>query len=95
MSHAAEIAALLRSAGFVVWLTGDGRKTRLPVGFPDLFGTHPKLKAPLAWEAKRTGEPITEAQLQFEYDWASGHGYYGRGDLEAARTWLEKRGLLK
>ena len=95
MSHAAEIAGLLRAVGCTVWITGEGRKTRLPEGFADLVFTHPRLKAPACWEAKRDGEPITEAQLQFEHDFCNGHGLYGRGDLGAAKLWLQKRGLLK
>ena len=95
MSHQEAIVALFRSVGCVVWVTSDRRKSRLPPGFPDLLVSHPKLRTIAAWESKQRNEPVSEAQLQFEHDWASGHGLYGRGDIEATRTWLERKGLLK
>ena len=95
MSHQEAIVALFRSAGCVVWVFSENRKTRLPPGFCDFQFSHPRLKGIGAWESKQRNEDISEAQLQFEHDWASGHGLYGRGDIEAAKLWLEKRGLLK
>lgn len=93
MSAQAKVVALFRGCGCVVKVQSDRRRAARP-GFPDLIVLHHGFDAPLAWEHKQKGEPVTAAQFQFESDWRFGNGWYGRGDYDDAYAWLQVHGLI-
>jgi hypothetical protein len=94
VSAQASVAALYRAVGFRVYVTSQNRTSRVARGLPDLFLLHPRLNKPACQEHKRPGEPVTEEQQRFAEDWIASGGYYIRGDLDDAKSWLRAHGFL-
>lgn len=89
------VKTLLKILGFTVASTSQYRQSRVEVGLPDLFITHPQLIGCGGFEVKRPGERLSEKQQKVACDFIRCHAPYCWGTDEDLHWWAVSLGWAR